>query len=85
MNNYSLVYSIDCDLMSFSQIMNDDKRAEFRKDTCCFKCDDLIILREYDGHNDKYTGDKAILLITCVTKGGDIPMGYVMFSFRRLI
>lgn len=54
----------------FTAIVSGMKRHEIRKNDRQFELGDLLVLREYDEKRKEYTGRRASVRVTCVSRGG---------------
>lgn len=68
----------------FSAVADRKKTFEVRKSDRDFKCDDIVILKEFDAEKG-YTGNEAITQITYILNDENYcKQGYIIFSFEIL-
>ncbi|EFF8775858.1 TPA: DUF3850 domain-containing protein [Enterobacter cancerogenus] len=76
----STVHSLKIGPMFFAEVLSGNKKAEFRINDRDFKCDDFLILREWEG---EYTGNKIVVKITHILSIDNLISGcgnWVMLS-----
>lgn len=68
----------------FNDVVSGNKRFEVRKADRPFKVGDTIILNEWNGHEQRYTGYSCSGTITYILQGGvyGISRLYVVIGFR---
>lgn len=66
----------------FQEIINGDKTFEVRKNDRDFKMGDVLLLKEWDNENSKYTGREWTVVVGYVLQGGQfgIEPGYCVMS-----
>ena len=69
----------------FDAVLNQDKKAEFRKDDRGFAVGDVLLLREID-EDGEYTGNFLRRRITHILRApwSGFPEGYAMLSIDRI-
>lgn len=69
----------------FNAVMNGIKQFEVRKADRPFKIGDVLLLREYDPNEEKYTGAVVTRQINYILPGGQfgIEEGYVVLGLAK--
>ncbi|WP_337068790.1 DUF3850 domain-containing protein [Klebsiella michiganensis] len=80
----SVIHSLKIGPLFFNAVANGEKKAEVRKNDRDFKCDDFLLLREWEG---EYSGNKLVVKVTHILPLDGLVVGggnWVMISVSHI-
>lgn len=69
----------------YALVVNNAKHFEYRKNDRDYKANDLLILKEWDQVNERYTGNSQLVQVVLVlSEVPGLPEGYCIMEIKKV-